>query len=347
MSTAEHLIEEDENQIAEKQPSILNSLTRRQKVAAILVAMGKEHASSILRYFSNEDLALLNGVAQTLPVIDAADLESLVEEFESNFADGGVLSEAGIQFSTLLKETLGEESANDILCTSEDDIIVDNVWNALTQLTPEKLYFYIADEHPQIFAYIFSRLPSDLASKLILFLPANERTNIIKRTLVLSDISKSSINLIEEIMRKKLSRRINNGQSANYKQVAGIFNNLEKGQITQVLNDLKDLDENDLINIKNRLFVFEDLPRLSKEARLLVFDGIDANTIIVAIADTDVSFQKLVLESLSHRTRRLIEAELNAGNENIAPENVTIARRRIAQKVIDLSDKGSISIEQI
>lgn len=347
MSTIENIIEQDEEKVIESKPSILNSLTRRQKVAAILVAMGKEQASSILRYFNNEDLALLNGVAQTLPVIDAADMELLVEEFESNFAEGGVISEVGIQFNNLLRETLGEEAVNDILNISDEPIIINNVWSALTQLSPEKLYYYIADEHPQIFSYIFSRLPSDISSKLILFLPANERSDIIKRTLVLGELSKDSVNLIEEAMRKKLSRRINNEQSANYKQVAGIFNNLEKQQIDEVLNDLKDLEQTDLANIKARLFVFEDLPKLNKETRMLVFDGIDANTIIVSLSGTDIEFQKLILEALSHRTKRLIEAELSAGDENIAAENITIARRRIAKKVIDLSDKGIISIERL
>lgn len=345
MSIDEPIIDKDKTIISK--PSILNSLTRRQKVAAILVAMGKEQAAIILQYFSNEDLALLNGVAQTLPVISAADMELLIEEFESNFAEGSVFSEVGMQFNTLLKEALGEDTVNDILSISDDQIIVDNVWDALIQFSPEKLYNYISDEHPQIFAYIFSKLPSDISSRLILFLSPQERTDIIKRTLTLGEVSKESINLIEEIVKRKLSRRINNEQTANYKHVANIFNNLNKNQIDEVLNDLKDLDENDLSNIKARLFVFEDIPKLTKEARILVFDGIDANTIIVSLTGTDIEFQKLVLEALSNRTKRLIEAELTSGYDNIAPENIATARRLISQKVIDLSDKGLITIEQL
>ena len=56
------------------------NMTRTQKAAAILVAMGKPSASKLLRFFKQEELKALIEGARLLRTIDQADLEKIVAE---------------------------------------------------------------------------------------------------------------------------------------------------------------------------------------------------------------------------------------------------------------------------
>ena len=66
------------------------NMTRTQKAAAILVAMGKPSASKLLRFFKQEELKALIEGARLLRTIDQADLEKIVAEFEAEFTEAPV-----------------------------------------------------------------------------------------------------------------------------------------------------------------------------------------------------------------------------------------------------------------
>lgn len=64
------------------------TLTRAQKAAAILVAMGKPSASRLLKFFKQEELKALIEGARLLRTIPQSDLERIVAEFEAEFTEG-------------------------------------------------------------------------------------------------------------------------------------------------------------------------------------------------------------------------------------------------------------------
>ena len=64
------------------------TMTRAQKAAAILVAMGKPSASRLLKFFKQEELKALIDGARLLRTIAQSDLEKIVAEFEAEFAEG-------------------------------------------------------------------------------------------------------------------------------------------------------------------------------------------------------------------------------------------------------------------
>src|SRR5690606_583680 len=67
------------------------SLTRPQKAAAILVAMGKPSAGRLLKFFKPEELKALMEAARSLKTIPQSELEKIVAEFEDEFAEGAGL----------------------------------------------------------------------------------------------------------------------------------------------------------------------------------------------------------------------------------------------------------------
>ena len=91
------------------------TMTRAQKAAAILVAMGKPSASRLLKFFKQEELKALIEGARLLRTIAQSDLEKIVAEFEAEFTEGAGLLDSADQMDTILNESLSPEEMSALM----------------------------------------------------------------------------------------------------------------------------------------------------------------------------------------------------------------------------------------
>jgi flagellar motor switch protein FliG len=326
---------------------VIDTLSGPQKAAAILVAIGRPSASRLLKHFNAEDLRKLAGHARTLEPISPLDFEHLVKQFEDSFAEGAPVSEAAQRFEGLLREALPQDEADAVFEERvQPQLVQESVWVQLARLPVESLQAYLADQHPQIIAYIVSKLPSDLAARMFVGLPPQLRSAVVQRSLHIGNVAPAAADLLEDILRRDLLGRSDAGPvKAHHGQIANIFNQLDRQEMEELMSSLKDLSQDDIARIKAKLFNFEDVERLSQRARLLLFDEVQTEQIATALRGADASLQEMVLSSLSTRGRRMVESELAAEQGNITSQNIADARRAIARIAIDLSERGIITLD--
>lgn len=328
-----------------KTSSVIDNLTGQQKVAALLVAMGKPAAAKVLKHFSPEDLRRLSGQAHTLPNITPDDFDILVRQFEDAFAEGASFSQAGERFDTLVQETLPEDEAAKVLDPNATPALpLESLWDIMGKMSAEELQNYLSQEHPQVLAYIISRLPSDLAAKLLLAQTMAIRGDVIRRTLHLRAVLPVVDEILDQALRPLFSQKGDAAEQSHYGEVATILNQLDKSDVDEMLASLDGLDPDDLEKIKSKLFVFDDIPRLTARARLLLFDDIPTDVIITALRGADKNIVDVILSSLSQRSRRMVEAELKSPNDVLTQVDITNARRTIAQDAIKLANEGKITL---
>lgn len=65
----------------------------------------------------------------------------------------------------------------------------------LGRLPVESLQAYLTDQHPQIIAYIVSKLPSDLAARLFVVLPPQLRNAVVQRSLHIGNVAPAAAEL--------------------------------------------------------------------------------------------------------------------------------------------------------
>ncbi|WP_444551243.1 flagellar motor switch protein FliG [Brucella vulpis] len=322
-------------------------MTGPQKAAAILVAIGRPAAARLLKHFNAEDLRKLAGHARTLEPISPLDFEQLVKQFEDLFAEGAPVSEAAQRFEGLLRDTLPQEEVDAVLEDRvQPQLVQESVWIQVARLPMESLQAYLGNQHPQIIAYIVSRLPSDLAARLFVALPPQLRNAVVQRSLHIGNVAPAAAELLEDVLRRDLLGRSDAGPlKAHHGQIANIFNQLDRSEMEELMASLQDLNRDDLNRIKAKLFTFEDIERLSQRACLLLFDEVQTEQIATALREADPKLQELVLSSLSARGRRMVESELSAEQSNITSQNIAEARRIIARIAIDLSERGIITLD--
>ncbi len=324
------------------------TMTRTQKAAAILVAMGKPSASRLLKFFKQEELKALIEGARLLSTIDQGDLEKIVAEFEGEFAEGAGLLDSADRMDTILTESLSPEEMNALMGVSQPAAAQDGpppVWPQIEKIEPTRLGAFLAEEHPQTAALILSNLSPAAAASALLSLEKPVRNEIVKRMMSMVAIPEAATRIAENQLRARvLTESSARDTSAGQIRVASVLNELDKNKLDEVMLDLEQSGAPDLQALKARLFAFEDVVLLTQKARVALFDSVSTELVTLALRNSPASLAEAVLSSIGARSRRMVESELGEGSEGVAAADITRARRAIAAAAIRMAREGAFEL---
>ena len=319
------------------------SLTRPQKAAAILVAMGKPSASKLLKFFKQEELKALIEGARLLRTIPQADLERIVAEFEAEFTEGAGLLDSSDQMDTILNESLSPEEVSAIMNGRQQEAEPEGpppIWPQLEKLDPARLGAFLQGEHAQTAAMVLSKLSPQATANVLLTLDKAMRADVVKRMMSLSKVPEAAEKIVEDQLRSRvLTETSSRDTSAGQARVASVLNEMEKSQLDEVMQDLEAAGTPDLDGVRARIFSFDDVPALSQKARVAVFDGLSTEVVTLALRGAQPDMAEAVLSAIGARSRRMIEAELSQ-DANVAAADIAQARRTIAATVVRLAREG-------
>lgn len=324
----------------------LAALSKPQKAAAILVAMGKPSASRLLKFFKQEELKALIEAARALSTIPQNDLETIVAEFEAEFTEGGGLIDSGDAMDNILNDSLTPEEVSALMSKEPAAPTADApppVWPEVAKLDPERLAAFLRPEHPQTAALILSNLSGQAGADVLLKLEKPQRTEIIKRMMSITNMPPAAVKIVESQIRSRLLADVTpKDNGAGQTRVANMLNELDKSQLDEVMQDLAASGAGNLEAIRARLFAFEDVERLVQKSRVTLFDGLSTELVTLALRNAPPALTEAVLSAIGARSRRMIESELSMGADGIQPADILRARRTIASTAIRLAREGTI-----
>ena len=127
------------------------------KVAALLLAMGRPIAGRLLVHFAPAELKAVTRAAADLPAISPADLERIIEEFAQHFSEGASVQGTAAELEKLLSGVLPPEQVTDIM----SDVLGStnrSIWERMSSVSENVLAPYLLKEHSQIAALILSKV---------------------------------------------------------------------------------------------------------------------------------------------------------------------------------------------
>lgn len=326
----------------------IDHLTKAQKAAAILVAMGKPAAARLLKFFKHEELKALIEAARLLRTIPQADLEKIVAEFEAEFTEGAGLLDSADKMDTILNETLTAEEMDALMGKTKPEeahAAPESIWPTVEKLDPARLGAFVAAEHPQTAAVVLSKLSPQAAANVLLTLEKPVRAEVIKRMMTTSKVPEAAVAIVEtQIKARLLVESASKDNSAGQSRVASVLNELDKTKLDEVMDDLAASGTPDLDAIRSRLFAFEDILLLTQKARVSLFDGLSTELVTLALRNAEPAMVEAALSSIGARSRRMIEAELGQGSDGIAVDEINRARKSIASTAIRLAREGAFEL---
>jgi flagellar motor switch protein FliG len=316
------------------------AMTGAEKVAVLLLALGKARAAKLLKRFDAEDLKLLSRSVSDLRPISPGDLEVLVEEFGQKFASGVNFLGTAEEVKSLLSGVMTEEQM-DTAAPGAEETATGSAWEGVSKAKIDVLRAYLVKEHPQTVALILSRIDSDAAAKAISSFAPDYRAGVMCRMLAIKRVSDEALGAVELAVSEDLV--VSTDAPASHLGIADILNRLEKPQSEAVLKSLAELRPDDAKALKGLLFTFEDLATLPQTARTTILDQVPIDRLVLALKGTEAAFQATILSALASRAKRMAEAELQDGKTAPARE-IAEARRAIVDTVLKMAAKGSIEL---
>lgn len=323
------------------------TLTRPQKAAAILVAMGKPSASRLLKFFKQEELRALVDAARLLRTIPQSELEKIVAEFEAEFTEGAGLLDSADKMQTMLHESLSPEEMDAVMGVEKTQVAdaAPPIWPDVEKLDPSRLGAFLSGEHPQMAAVVLSKLAPQAAANVLLTLEKATRGEIIRRMMTMSNVPETAVKIIEDQIRARvLVESATKDTSAGQARVASVLNELDKANLEEMMQDLEATGASDIDAIRARLFAFEDIVLLTQKARVTLFDGIGTEVVTLALRDAEPAMSEAILSAIGARSRRMIESELASEAGNVNGDDIARARKSIASAAIRLASEGAFEL---
>lgn len=322
-------------------------MTGTQNAALLLMTLGEDEASEVLKFMGAKEVQLLGTAMATLENVSKDHAEQVLSSFISDFEDPNnfaVGTEAYVR--KVLSNAFGAGKANafiDRIMTGEDAKGLD----ALKWMSSAEVVEIVDDEHPQIVAIIIAYLESEQAAQVIRQLPEEIRSDVIMRIARLSDIQQSALAEIENLIANKSKNVDHSGSSrvGGDKVAADIINALGSEHGDVVLEEIKERNEELSIRIEEKMFVFDTLLKVDDRGIQTLLREISNDLLVVALKGCDPEISEKILGNMSKRAGTLMREDMEARGP-IRLSEVEEAQKEILAALKRLSDAGDIQLGQ-
>ncbi len=291
-------------------------LTRQQKAAIIIGALGAEAAAPILERLDEAALrSFAEGMAQ-IRRVDPAKVAATIQEFLQELARSESAVRGGLKVARgMLQKHLDEGQLTRIL----DDVdvpSVHNVWRKLGRVNEDALAEFLKREHPQTAAVVLSKLSAELAAKLLSrFDPERARDVVLGITKTQSLDTKVIETIGASVSRDFLAGQNADGQRRDPAERVGAIMNFTAADIrNHVLERIAETQPDFAEEIKRKMFTFEDIPtRIEARDVSGIVRAVDREVLLKALAgamDTARDAAEFLLANISSRMAEQIRDDL-------------------------------------
>ncbi len=324
------------------------SLSGLTKAAILMVSLGNETSSQILRQLSEEEVETLGREVARLPVISSSQATSVLEEFEQTSMARAYVLEGGVEYAKkMLTEAFGSDAGLSIverLLKSLGADAADLV--SLQKSDPKQLAKLIYNEHPQVIALVLSHLVPAQAAALLIALPAEIRADVAKRMAQLDQFSPEIVEKIASFIARRLKAlgEFSRESYGGVRAVAEMLNRLDSQVSEDLLSTIHRENEPLSETIRRLMFVFDDIRKLDKQDMTTLVSKIDRKALALALKGTSDRTRNHFTQCMSERSAEMLREDMEALGP-VKIRDVETAQRQIIAVLRQLQAEGAIGTQ--
>ncbi|USN98586.1 MAG: flagellar motor switch protein FliG [Phycisphaeraceae bacterium] len=330
----------------EKLPTNPSELDGVTKAAILLVAVGEEPASNLLKEMESEaveelmrELAGLGRVPETLQA-------AVVEEFYNISVASAYLNEGNLDFAKqVLMSSLDPKQAERVLQQIQTQV-QKTPFAFLQRAETENLLTFIQDEHPQTIALITCHLPHHKAAEILGGLPVQKQVEVIKRIANMEQTNPEVIREVERGLESRLSSMLTQSmeKAGGVETVAEMLNLTDRATEKTIMEGLEAEDPDLVEQIRRLMFVFEDVLLVNDKGIQSVLKEVDNDELALALKTASDALKEKIFGNMSERAAALIKEDMQyMGPVRVA--DVEAAQQRIVDIVRRLEEAGEVIIQ--
>jgi len=325
-------------------PRKVQKLTGRQKAAAMLVQLGSEQATRVLRQMSDVEVVELVGEVAKLPPLDVDTVREIVNEFVEAISLIRSVGQGGIEAARkVLRERLGSARAEELLSRLFGPS-GSGPLTFLNSVAPSTAASFLSNEHPQTVAIVLAHLSSENAAEILSLLDEDMRAEVAKRIGRMSRVSPEVVRQAAEVLERRLSTFLETSGSlatGGVQPLVNILNHSDRQVEKQILTSLDERDPELAEEVRSRLFTFEDIVMLEDRSLQLVLRHVNTKDLATALKGVTRDVREKFERNMTARASAELDEEIQA----LGPVRLTVvegAQADIVRIVRDLEAAGEI-----
>src|SRR3954469_18909347 len=185
--------------------SSLNGMKGVQKAAALLVAIGEQRASEIVRHLGETEVEALSLEIAKARKVPAEVCKEVVSEAVETVMAEEYIADGGVEFARgVLERSLGATRAEEIIGRLAATI-ERRPFEFLRRTPAEQIGVFLRNEAPQTTALIVANLHTSLAAQVLAELEPEEQADVARRVARMGETRPEVISHIESVIKQKLS----------------------------------------------------------------------------------------------------------------------------------------------
>jgi len=337
------------------------ALTNRQKVAVVIAQMGPKRAVPIMNELSDQDAIALATEVADLPELDDNTVIEVLGEFARKVAiepppgEKALVGQGGLALAReFLVERVGLTRADEIMAEIETRRAVASQ-AGLTSSDPRDVAAVLVGHPPQAVAVVLAHMRPEDASRVLVALPDDARTDIVRRIALLGWVDPAAVRIATELIEAQLLEQTRPGVPAPSQAtedapapgagtIAEILSYSGRSAERQILTDLAADGGNLAQQIRDRMFTFDDVLGLDDVAIQQIVRRVPASVLAPALKDETLGPDAVarVRANLTERALSNLDEELEVIG-SLPLETMEAAQAEVVQAARDLEAEGMIT----
>ncbi|MFQ5962953.1 MAG: flagellar motor switch protein FliG [Candidatus Scalinduaceae bacterium] len=301
---------------------MVEDLSRKEKVAILLLNLGAEAAGDILGTFGENEIAEISDIISRMSNVDKKTSTQVLDEFLKQH-----------------ESWRHSEQLIDVIKDHKPNIIP---FRSFRHLTNEEIMSILTGEHPQLIALVLSYLDPQKSADVVSMLTDELRADIINRMAIASPPPIQIIKQIDELLEAKvmsLGDRLDTPNERKYRTIAEILNRTDSTTEKTIMRRIKEEDPGIAHEIKTLMFVFEDISKVEDKALRKVLSETNSTVIALCLKTASEDVQNKIFKNMSKRMGDMVREE----QELLGPKplaEVEAAQKEIVDSLSKMEAQG-------
>ena len=329
--------------MSEDERSQFERLTGTQKSAILMMLLGEDEASEIVRNLSPKEVQHLGTAMYSVQGLDQDTVNAVLDEFLAIIkAQTSLGMGAGNYIRNVMNKALGEDKAQSVLSRIAPSTSARPI-EILDWMDARSIAELIIDEHPQIIALIISYLDAGQAADVLGLLPESLQSEIVRRIATLQTVGPDALAELENVMQSKFKANasLRAAKVGGVDAAARIMNFTKQNMEQRIMKDISRNDRELMQAITESMFVFDNLIMSDERSLQTLLRSIDNELLVLALKGADEPLREKLFSCMSKRAAANIVDEMEA----LGPVRLTevqTAQKEIINVARRMSDEGTI-----
>jgi flagellar motor switch protein FliG len=314
-----------------------------EKSATLLIALGEDHASEVLKHLGPREVQKLGHAMAALKSVPRASVETVLDAFHKDAEEhSAVHVDTDNYIRSVLTKALGDDKASNlisrILQGGETSGIEGLKWMDATTVAD-----LIKNEHPQIIATILVHLEHDHSSEILNHFTERLRNDVVLRIATLEGIQPTALRELNEAMMRIMSGSgsVKRTAMGGVRTVAEILNFIGTANETSVVDAIREYDPDLAQKILDEMFVFENLMEIDDRSIQLILREVQSDSLILALKGASPELREKIFKNMSQRAAEMLREDLESKGP-VRLSEVEGEQKEILKVVRRLADEGQI-----